>query len=913
VALGGDASLQATFIAGSRSPTNEDVSESGNRKDSEDFFETLVDETRRGEQTEHEVAGLVVGDYQIQRELGRGGMGVVYLARHRKLDRLVALKMILSGEHAGSDVVERFITEARAVAQLQHPGIVQIFDIGEHRGLPYFSLEFVDGDDLKETLNGEPQHAEDAARLTQQLCRAMQYAHDHHILHRDLKPANVLIGSDGQPKITDFGLAKRVDPDASAATSDGTIMGSPSYMPPEQARGELSSISPRSDLYSLGAILYQMLTGRPPFTSDRPLNTVMQVIQNDPVQPRDLQPGIPVDLETICMKALQKDAAARYQSCQEFADDLQRFLNHEPILARPVSRLERAWRWCRRNPRIAVPSGIAGFFVIATAIVSTWAWNETSAHAAAIAQERDNVREQRDEAQRQRDEADRQRAIANQQQAVAEDNERIAQKQAQLALENIQFIVTDIDTQLSEQPGMGELRIAILDAVSRKWDDIDLEMTGGIRGEAIPTFMSLRQRMAVAYLDLDQLQKARDEFTKLDTMARERIALKGRNDATRLNLAKVLIARAPLERRIDGDPHGTIQALEEATEVTREIISEPAPEEGSPGQNEILEILSIAAQNLGVEYLREGRITETSASFQEALHASEQILQNIRSEPGFDDLDNNQKDTKTAMLQIGLDKSRMGAAYILLRLGHTQESVELYNDAIASRREIYDRRKSMLPLKSELAGHLKLYGKSMLWIDRPSAAAPLLQEAMSLWDELYEADPESVAFKRGLAESLYFMATLRQVQGHAAESLSLFERSRLLRSELHDVSPDEKNQINLMLSEASVGNNDKARELIDELGRTEAPNSEVHLERARALTQLSVKASTDEERSALQSEALTALERAVTDGYSDPFRVSAEVELDPLHELDRFKLVVARLQEVRDEQQNADQNPAAQR
>jgi tetratricopeptide (TPR) repeat protein len=320
------------------------------------------------------------------------------------------------------------------------------------------------------------------------------------------------------------------------------------------------------------------------------------------------------------------------------------------------------------------------------------------------------------------------------------------------------------------------------------------------------------------------------------------------------------LPRAPLERRIDGDPHGTIQALEEATEVTREIISEPAPEEGSPGQNEILEILSIAAQNLGVEYLREGRITETSASFQEALHASEQILQNIRSEPGFDDLDNNQKDTKTAMLQIGLDKSRMGAAYILLRLGHTQESVELYNDAIASRREIYDRRKSMLPLKSELAGHLKLYGKSMLWIDRPSAAAPLLQEAMSLWDELYEADPESVAFKRGLAESLYFMATLRQVQGHAAESLSLFERSRLLRSELHDVSPDEKNQINLMLSEASVGNNDKARELIDELGRTEAPNSEVHLERARALTQLSVKASTDEERSALQSEALTALE-----------------------------------------------------
>jgi len=237
--------------------------------------------------------------HQIVSELGRGGMGVVYKARHRKLNRLVALKMILSGRHTSNDSLERFIPEARAVAKLQHPGIVQIFDIGEHDGLPYFSLEFVEGKDLQKDLNGLPRTPRRSAEMVEQLAVAMQYAHDHKILHRDLKPANILLDKDGRPKISDFGLVKVVDDEGSGATSDGTIMGSPSYMPPEQARGQQKAITARSDVYSLGAILYQMLTARPPFVSERPLDTVMQVINNDPVMPRNLQPDVPVDLETI--------------------------------------------------------------------------------------------------------------------------------------------------------------------------------------------------------------------------------------------------------------------------------------------------------------------------------------------------------------------------------------------------------------------------------------------------------------------------------------------------------------------------------------------------------------------------------------------------------------------------------------
>ncbi|MFN9292691.1 MAG: serine/threonine-protein kinase, partial [Planctomyces sp.] len=204
-------------------------------------------------------------------------------ARHVTLHRLVAIKMILSGPHAGREAAERFIAEAKAVAKLQHPGIVQIFDIGEHSGQPWFSLEFVEGTDLQKELARKPRTAKEAAQILRDLCMAMQAAHNKGILHRDLKPANVLISTAGVLKITDFGLAKELDAEGSARTSEGTLMGTPSYMPPEQARGEMSRLDQRSDVYALGAILYHILTGRPPFLTDSPIKTVMQVIKNEPV------------------------------------------------------------------------------------------------------------------------------------------------------------------------------------------------------------------------------------------------------------------------------------------------------------------------------------------------------------------------------------------------------------------------------------------------------------------------------------------------------------------------------------------------------------------------------------------------------------------------------------------------------
>jgi hypothetical protein len=375
----------------------------GNRATAEYLPERLPQGPGAGETlgiTGPAVGGVVrsFGDYELLSEVGRGGMGVVFEARQLSLARIVALKMILSDAHADAAQLRRFRTEAEAIARLQHPGIVQVYEVGEHEGRPFFALEFCPGGTLERKLAGTPMQPRDAAELVRQLAEAMQVAHTAQVIHRDLKPANVLLASGGceppvaqagtggshpplagwVPKITDFGLARKLD--VQGQTQTGAALGTPSYMAPEQAAGK-KEVGPIADVYALGAILYECLTGRPPFRAATPFDTLRQVVNDEPVPPRQLNARVPRDLETICLKCLQKEPPRRYASAKDLGDDLGRFLRGEPIDARPIGAVGRVAKWARRNPVVAALWALVFVALAAGTIASTLFALDASAEA----------------------------------------------------------------------------------------------------------------------------------------------------------------------------------------------------------------------------------------------------------------------------------------------------------------------------------------------------------------------------------------------------------------------------------------------------------------------------------------------------------------------------------------------------
>ncbi len=300
------------------------------------------------------------GKYEVEGEIGRGGMGVVYKARQTDLDRTVALKMILTGQLASPESLARFNDEARFAARLQHPNIVSIYEVGEFLGQPFFAMQFIAGPSLARRLGQGPLAPEEAAHLVCAIAQAVEHLHQHGVIHRDLKPSNILLDEEGRPYVTDFGLVKLTSGD-SQRTGTGVIVGTPSYMAPEQAAaGRSRTVGPCSDVYSLGAILYETLTRRPPFSEATPLDTLVQVLESEPTPPRQLQSAVPADLEMICLRCLEKEPDKRYPSAAALAQDLQRFLKGETVEAKPASAGQRLQRWARREPALVAHVAILG-------------------------------------------------------------------------------------------------------------------------------------------------------------------------------------------------------------------------------------------------------------------------------------------------------------------------------------------------------------------------------------------------------------------------------------------------------------------------------------------------------------------------------------------------------------------------
>ena len=428
--------------------------------------------------------------YRILGELGRGGMGAVYKAWQIRLKRIVALKVIRADAYADSGAAARFQSEAEAAARFQHPNLIPVFEIGEHEGMGYLVLEYAAGGGLDRRLAGTLQDPVESARLIELLARAIHYAHLRGIVHRDLKPANVLLTEEGVPKITDFGLAKLLERE-DALTRAGEILGTPSYMAPEQVRGLTDQITPATDVYSLGAILYEMVTGRPPFKGTTPLSTLEQVSSHEPLSPGKLQRSLPRDLVTICLKCLQKDPHRRYPTALALGEDLHRFLQGQPILARPISILERTWKWARRRPGIA--TAIAALLVLLLVLLGGGVYYNS--------QLREKMLEAREAEQR------------------AATNARAAFEQRNLALQALNQLVYDVQEKLAQTPATRSLRQEVLKTAIRGLEDLGRNTAGA------PPDLS----QAVAYQKLGDIFRiigrsvtARQHYNQSQRLAEER-------------------------------------------------------------------------------------------------------------------------------------------------------------------------------------------------------------------------------------------------------------------------------------------------------------------------------------------------------------------------------------------------------
>ncbi len=312
------------------------------------------------------------GDYRLENEVGRGGMGIIYRAHQISLNRKVALKMIVAGPLSSADFAKRLRVEAEVTAALDHPNIVAIHEVGEHQGQPFFTMRLVEGLNLAQALKAGSFEPRRAATVMITVARAVQHAHERGVLHRDLKPSNILLDPQGEPHVTDFGLAKIVHADSTLTLSQAAL-GTPSYMAPEQASGGSRQVTIAADVYSLGAVLYEMLTGRPLFEAETPVQAIQQILEREPQRPSRINPRIDRDLETICLKCLNKEPKRRYVSAAALADDLERWLGAKPIQARPVGRIEQGWLWCRRKPGLAALTALvaifAGVVVVGTPIM----------------------------------------------------------------------------------------------------------------------------------------------------------------------------------------------------------------------------------------------------------------------------------------------------------------------------------------------------------------------------------------------------------------------------------------------------------------------------------------------------------------------------------------------------------------
>jgi len=799
--------------------------------------------------------------YEILGELGRGGMGVVYKARQVALNRVVALKMVLSGAHASQHQLERFRTEAEAIARFQHPHIVQIYEVGERDGLPFFSLEHLPGGSLSDQIKREPQPADGAARIAAQLARGIQYAHDHGIAHRDLKPANILFDGDGVPKITDFGLAKKLEAGAASHTQSGTIVGSPSYMAPEQARGDVHDVGPSADVYSLGAILYEMLTGRPPFLGSSLVETLEQVRSKEPVPPRELVPKVPRDVETIALKCLQKEPAKRYGSAGELADDLDRFRAGKPILARPVSSMERAVRWCKRNPRIAGLTAAVVISLIVGTIVST-------VLAIGMARERNQK-----EAERIR--AEEARVVAEAATVQAKKNAEEVLKQGKLALGSFGTLIDEVQKKIGDSPGTLPLKLKLLETAIEGLDkvaknDEDSRLLGQSTAAA---YMKIGQ----LYQQMGQSEKAFAQFEKCHEIVKSMADKDPGSSVAQFNLAASLTMLGEMSLELGRDIQTSLDYYEQALALRKAIADLPPHEKLDPIK--IRQDLSESHTRIGVTYLRLGEPDRATGYFRDALEIREQL---VEREP--------------TNLELLLDVARSRTA-----LGEVRFRARDWSTArnhFAKALEICDRVQQTEPdnprNKQELANILGNFGVFLLRTADLPEAQEQLTRCQKLMDELVALDGKNARYLRYLALADYRLGTLARMQNDMAAAERWNKLSLDLRKKLADADQkSERRLIELLLAQSRTGEHKAVADKATKIVQKPKLDREVLVELAQCYSQAAASVSDDDKlRQKYVEQAFDMLKRALKQGFKDLVLLETDPDLHAIRDLPEFKQLI---------------------
>jgi serine/threonine-protein kinase len=813
--------------------------------------------------------------YEVLGVLGKGGMGIVYKARQRGLGRAVAVKMILAGAHAGARVRGRFRREAEAVARLQHPGIIQIFEIGEHEGQPFLSLELVEGGGLDRRLREAPPSAREAAEMVRRLAEAVAYAHRHGVVHRDLKPANVLLTADGTPKISDFGLAKYLEEEG-GQTQDGAVLGTPGYMAPEQAQGRVGEIGPAVDVWALGAILYELLTGRPPFKGSTVWDTLQMVRTTEPVAPRQIRSRVPRDLETMCLKCLEKEPRKRYATADDLAEDLRLFLAGQPIRARPVGAAGQLWRWCRRNPGVAVLWGLILALLVTVAITSTAAYYEVRA-------ERDASEFDRQTAHENFELAKKNFELASQQKARAEANERAARDQANVATHYLTQLIERTERRLKARPGepadpaVAALRRDLvplgrqtLTNMARDFDRIGMTSFAGPAalqqlGDVFRRQGNVAEARAYYRQALDQVEQVSRQHPEMD---------RGRaNRALLLSLLGDLI----LEK--GGDLSEARDDFRQALQLQQEVAAHGPTSEYSLADN--TRLLARYQVHLARVSLRLGEPAVAHTYAQEAAARRKALA------------DANPRDVST--------RSFLAEAYFVLgeaawRASDAQAARDAYDKALDVCTGLTQKFPASTDFKVDLAQVASDYGEVLLRQGKGAEADRLLTEHLPKLEALAKTNPDDLSLRSLHALTCYRTGLVLLSQRRPQEAGNQFRAARHLWEALAADEPANTNhELALLPVRARGGDVARAADRTRSLAGKAAPHHGVELQAARCLAQCAAATSDAAQRQRYLTEAVALLGRLADGGYKDVTTLQTDPDLEPLQNDVGFQQLLERV------------------